>query len=113
TMTIDNGRNIAEVHIRSGLYSSDSIFDYSSGYVATRLFSRHACFILKITKGDIPELQDIGRTAFEKKTLREVYNRRNVWVQFQSGHSWFGDFKDWLRYGRSIERLCSGLPLYR
>ncbi|XP_009982535.1 PREDICTED: gastrokine-2 [Tauraco erythrolophus] len=113
TMTIDNGRNIVDVHIRSGAQSSDSIFDYSRGYIATRLFSRHACFILEINKKDIPELQEIGRTAFEKKVLREVYNRRNVWVQFQSAHSWFGDFKDWLRYGRPIERLCSGLPLYR
>lgn len=30
TMTIDNGNRIADVHVRSGLYSSDTIFDYSS-----------------------------------------------------------------------------------
>lgn len=29
TMTISNEKNFADVHVRSGLYSSDTIFDYS------------------------------------------------------------------------------------
>lgn len=28
SMTIDNKKNYADVHVRSGLYSSDTIFDY-------------------------------------------------------------------------------------
>ncbi|NXW01875.1 GKN2 protein, partial [Fregetta grallaria] len=112
TMTIHNEKNIVEVHVRSGVYSSDTIFDYSTGYIATRLFSRKACFIMKINKKYIPELEQIGRLAFERKTMKTVYTPNNVWVQFQSGHSVFGDIKEWLLYGRSIERLCAGLPLY-
>lgn len=27
-MTIDNKKNYADVHVRSGMYSSDTIFDY-------------------------------------------------------------------------------------
>lgn len=29
TMTIHNEKHIVEVHVRSGVYSSDTIFDYS------------------------------------------------------------------------------------
>ncbi|KAM9516347.1 gastrokine-2 [Guaruba guarouba] len=113
TMTIDNENKLAEVHVRSGLYSSDTIFDYSRGYIATRLFSRNACFIMKINKEDIPELEEIGRQAFERQAMRRVYSPNNVWVQFQSGNSMLGNARDWLIYGRPIEQLCSGLPLYQ
>uniref|UniRef100_A0A8C0FHS0 Gastrokine-2 n=1 Tax=Bubo bubo TaxID=30461 RepID=A0A8C0FHS0_BUBBB len=105
TMTIHNEENMVEVHVRSGVYSSDTIFDYSHGYIATRLFSRNACFILKINKESIPELQEIGRL--------KIYSPHNVWAQFQSGHSLFGRIRDWIVYGKPIERLCSGLPLYK
>ncbi|NWS60635.1 GKN2 protein, partial [Chunga burmeisteri] len=113
TMTIHNEENIVEVHVRSGRYSSDTIFDYSRGYIATRLFSRNACFIMKISQESIPDLQEIGRLAFEKETMKKIYSPNNVWVQFQSGHSIFGHLKDWLVYGKAIEQLCADLPLYR
>ncbi|NWS77318.1 GKN2 protein, partial [Crotophaga sulcirostris] len=112
TMTIQNENHIVDVHVRSGVYSSDTIFDYSHGYIATRLFSRHACFIMKINKEDIPELEELGRLAFERKTMKTVYSPNNVWVQFRSGHSLFGALRNWIVYGRPIQQLCSGLPLY-
>ncbi|NXC71482.1 GKN2 protein, partial [Anhinga anhinga] len=112
TMTIDNGKKVVDVHVRAGLYSSDTIFDYSSGYIATRLFSRNACFIMKINKNYIPDVKEIGRQAFERQTMKKIYSPNNVWVQFQSDSSVFGKTKDWLIYGRPIERLCEGLPLY-
>ncbi|NXG02998.1 GKN2 protein, partial [Sakesphorus luctuosus] len=113
TMTIHSEEHVVDVHVRSGIYSSDTIFDYSHGYIATRLFSRNACFIMKISKEYIPELEEIGRLAFETQTMRNVYSPNNVWAQFQPGTSALGHLKDWLLYGKSIERLCSGLPLYQ
>ncbi|NWX45641.1 GKN2 protein, partial [Steatornis caripensis] len=113
TMTIHNEKNIVDVHVRSGKYSSDTIFDYSRGYVATRLFSQNACFILKINKENIPELKEIGRLAFERKTMKKIYSPNDVWAEFQSGHSVLGSIKDWLLYGGAIQQLCKGLPLYQ
>uniref|UniRef100_A0A8C6IU20 Gastrokine-2 n=1 Tax=Melopsittacus undulatus TaxID=13146 RepID=A0A8C6IU20_MELUD len=115
TMTVDNENKIADVHVRSGLYSSDTIFDYSRGYIATRLFSRNACFIMKMNREEIPELEEMGRQAFERQvtTVNPFYSPYNVWVQFQPGNSMFGRARDWLVYGRPIEQLCSGLPLYQ
>ncbi|NXD30718.1 GKN2 protein, partial [Spelaeornis formosus] len=113
TMTIHSEEHIVDVHVRSGVFSSDTIFDYSRGYIATRLFSRNACFIMKIKKELIPELQEIGRLAFEKQTMKDLYSPNNVWAQFQAGNSRLGRLKDWILYGKHIERLCTGLPLYQ
>ncbi|XP_027759064.1 gastrokine-2-like [Empidonax traillii] len=113
TMTIHSEEHVVDVHIRSGVYSSDTIFDYSHGYIATRLFSRNACFIMKIQKEYIPELREIGRLAFERQMMRDVYSPNNVWTQFQSGNSVLGRWKDWILYGKHIEQLCTGLPLYQ
>ncbi|NXA12458.1 GKN2 protein, partial [Sapayoa aenigma] len=113
TMTIHSEEHIVDVHVRSGVYSSDTIFDYAKGYIATRLFSRNACFIMKIKKEYIPELQELGRLAFEKQTMQNMYSPNNVWAQFQSGNSVFGRLKDWILYGKHIEQLCTGLPLYQ
>lgn len=30
TMTIDGGNHVVDVHVRSGVFSSDTIFDYST-----------------------------------------------------------------------------------
>lgn len=45
--------------------------------------------------------------------MKKVYSPQNVWVQFQSGNSMFGNIKDWFLYGKPIEQLCKGLPLYK
>lgn len=46
----------------------------SQGYIATRLFSRNACFIMKIDEASIPELQEIGRQAFERQVILQKYS---------------------------------------
>ncbi|NXG38515.1 GKN2 protein, partial [Dromaius novaehollandiae] len=113
TMTIDNEKDLADVHIRSGLYSSDTIFDYRHGYVATKLYSRNACFILKIEKDSIPELRELGRLAFEKQTLKKIFSPNDVWVEYEPGSSTIANIKEWFVYGRAIENLCRDLPIYR
>lgn len=51
--------------------------------------------------------------TFSSQTMRDVYSPNNVWAQFQPGSSRLGNFKDWLLYGKHIENLCTGLPLYQ
>lgn len=45
--------------------------------------------------------------------MKDVYSPTNVWAQFQAGNSRLGHLKDWLLYGKHIEKLCTGLPLYQ
>lgn len=44
--------------------------------------------------------------------MRDVYSPNNVWALFQAGNSRLGHLKDWILYGKHIENLCTGLPLY-
>uniref|UniRef100_A0A8C8RA10 Gastrokine-2 n=1 Tax=Pelusios castaneus TaxID=367368 RepID=A0A8C8RA10_9SAUR len=114
TVTISNEHNIADIHVRAGKCSSDTIFDYKHGYIATRLFSRRACFILKMEKGYIPELQEIGRLAYEKQVILWcMFSQKNLWVQYEPSDSLIGEIKEWFIFGKHIERLCKGVPIYK
>ncbi|XP_062817238.1 gastrokine-2 [Anolis carolinensis] len=112
TVTIDNENQVANVHVYGGLCSSDTIFDYKHGYIATRLFSRRACFILKMEKDYVPLLEEIGRLSYEKQMMKEMMSSRNVWVQYEPSDSFFGTIREWLRFGSSIEHLCRDVPVY-
>ncbi|NXT58668.1 GKN2 protein, partial [Pluvianellus socialis] len=86
---------------------------YSQGYIATRLFSRTACYIMKINKAYIPDLQEIRRLALERQTMHTPYSPKNLWLEYQSGRSMRGTYEDWLIYGEHIQQLCRGLPLHQ
>ncbi|CAM5137190.1 unnamed protein product, partial [Natator depressus] len=113
TVTISNELHIADIHVHAGLCSSDTIFDYKHGYTATRLFSRRACFILKMEKGYIPELKEIGRLAYEKQMMNKMFSPKRLWVQYEPSDSIFGEIKEWLIFGKPIEKLCKGVPVYK
>ncbi|CAM2108593.1 unnamed protein product [Caretta caretta] len=113
TVTISNELHIADIHIHAGLCSSDTIFDYKHGYIATRLFSRRACFILKMEKVYIPELKEIGRLAYEKQMMNKMFSPKHLWVQYEPSDSIFGEIKEWLIFGKPIEKLCKGVPVYK
>ncbi|XP_067401958.1 gastrokine-2 [Emydura macquarii macquarii] len=113
TVTISNEHNIADIHVRAGMCSSDTIFDYKHGYIATRVFSRRACFILKMEKGYIPELQEIGRLAYEKQMMNKMYSQNNLWVEYEPSDSIVAEIKEWILFGKHIEKLCKGVPIYR
>uniref|UniRef100_A0A670J5G6 Gastrokine-2 n=2 Tax=Podarcis muralis TaxID=64176 RepID=A0A670J5G6_PODMU len=113
TVSIDNENQVANIHVYGGLCSSDTIFDYKHGYIATRLFSRRACFVMKMEKGYIPELEEVGRLAYEKQMMNKMMSPRNVWVKYEPSDSFFGEIKEWLVFGSSIENLCKNVPVYK
>ncbi|XP_074838017.1 gastrokine-2 [Carettochelys insculpta] len=113
TVTISNERHIADIHVHAGMCSSDTIFDFEHGYIATRLFSRRACFVLKMEKGYIPELREIGRLAYEKQMMNKMFSPRIVWVEYEPKDSIIAEIKEWLIFGRPIEKLCKGVPVFR
>ncbi|XP_072835192.2 gastrokine-2 [Pogona vitticeps] len=113
TVTIDNENQIANIHVYGGLCSSDTIFDYNTGYIAVRLFSRRACFVMKMEKGYIYELEDIGRLAYEKQMMKEIMSPKDVWGKYEPSNSFFGRLKEWFVLGHSIEQLCKDVPVYK
>ncbi|XP_037663694.1 gastrokine-2 [Choloepus didactylus] len=112
TMTIDNEKNIAIVNIHAGSCSSTTIFDYKHGYIALRLLSRRACFILKMNHQAIPALDQLQRYIYEKQALKSMFSNKYTWVKYNPLESLITDV-NWFLFGSPIEQLCKHVPLYK
>ncbi|KAM9584827.1 gastrokine-2 [Trichechus inunguis] len=112
TMTIDNEKNAAIINIHAGSCSSTTIFDYKHGYIATRLLSRRACFILKMNHENIPALDKLQRYIYESQTLNTMFSNKYTWVKYNPLESLITDV-DWFLFGSPIENLCKHVPLYK
>ncbi|XP_011800654.1 PREDICTED: gastrokine-2 [Colobus angolensis palliatus] len=112
TVTIDNEKNTAIVNIHAGSCSSTTIFDYKHGYIASRVLSRRACFILKMDLQNIPPLNNLQRYIYEKQTLDNIFSNKYTWVKYNPLESLITDI-DWFLLGSPIEKLCKHIPLYK
>ncbi|XP_059973959.1 gastrokine-2 [Mesoplodon densirostris] len=111
TMTIDNEKNIAEINIHAGSCSSTTIFDYKHGYIASRVLSRRACYILKMNHKTIPALDQLQRYIFERQALKNMFSNKYIWVKYNPLESLITDVK-WFLFGSPIRQLCEHVPLY-
>ncbi|XP_004609213.1 gastrokine-2 [Sorex araneus] len=112
TMTIDNEKNIAIVNIHSGSCSSTTIFDYKHGYIATRMLSRRACYIMNLNHKSIPALDQLKRYIYENKTLKSMFSDKYTWVKYNPLQSLLTNV-DWFLFGSPIKQLCRDIPLYK
>ncbi|XP_045406578.1 gastrokine-2 [Lemur catta] len=112
TVSIDNEKNFAIVNIHAGSCSSTTIFDYKHGYIASRVLSRRACFILKMNHQAIPALDTLQRYIYEKQALKNMYSNKYTWVKYKPLESLVTDL-DWFLFGSPIENLCKHIPLYK
>nr|XP_045008141.1 gastrokine-2 [Jaculus jaculus] len=111
TVTIDNEQNIATINIHAGSCSSTTIFDYKHGYIASRVLSRRACYILKMNHQAIPALDKLQRYIYERKTLNAMATSEYTWVKYNPLESLLTKV-DWFLFGSPIEKLCKHIPLY-
>ncbi|XP_036904903.1 gastrokine-2 [Sturnira hondurensis] len=111
TVTIDNEKNVATINIHAGLCSSTTVFDYKHGYIASRMFSRRACYILKMDHKAIPALDQLRRYIYEMKTLKTMFSKY-TWVKYNPLRSLITNVK-WFVFGSPIEQLCRHIPLYK
>uniref|UniRef100_A0A8D0N6V3 Gastrokine-2 n=1 Tax=Sus scrofa TaxID=9823 RepID=A0A8D0N6V3_PIG len=112
TMTIDNEKNTATVNIQAGSCSSTTIFDYKHGYIASRVLSRRACYILKMDHKAIPALDELKRYTFEKQTLKNMFSDKYIWVKYNPLRSLITNV-NWFLFGSPIRQLCENVPLYK
>ncbi|XP_004580132.1 gastrokine-2 [Ochotona princeps] len=112
TVTIDNEKNAAIINIHAGSCSSTTIFDYKHGYIASRLLSRRACFILKMDQQTIPAMDELKRYIYESQTMNSMFSNKYTWVKYNPLQSLILD-ADWLLFGSPIEQLCEHIPLYK
>ncbi|XP_019572713.1 gastrokine-2 [Rhinolophus sinicus] len=112
TIAIDNEKNTATVNIHAGSCSSTTVFDYKHGYIATRILSRRACYILKMNHQAIPALDQLERYIYERKALNSMFSSKYTWVKYNPLQSLLTDVK-WFLFGSPIEQLCKHIPLYK
>ncbi|XP_012605506.1 gastrokine-2 [Microcebus murinus] len=112
TVSIDNEKNVAIVNIHAGSCSSTTIFDYKHGYIASRVLSRRACFILKMNHKAIPALDTLQRYIYEKQALNNLYSNKYTWVKYNPVEALVTDM-DWFLFGSPIKNLCEHIPLYK
>ncbi|XP_036080720.1 gastrokine-2 [Rousettus aegyptiacus] len=112
TITIDNEKNTVIINIHAGSCSSTTIFDYKHGYIASRVLSRRACYILKMNHKAIPALDQLKRYIYERKALNNMFSNKYTWVKYNPLQSLIIDV-DWLLFGSPIEQLCKDVPLYK
>ncbi|XP_006863059.1 PREDICTED: gastrokine-2 [Chrysochloris asiatica] len=112
TVTIDNEKNTAIINVHAGSCSSTTVFDYKHGYIASRLLSRRACYILKMNHENIPALDQLKRFIFERKALNTMFSNKYTWVKYNPLESLITDV-NWFLFGSPIENLCKHIPLYK
>ncbi|XP_074143248.1 gastrokine-2 isoform X2 [Sminthopsis crassicaudata] len=112
TVQIENEKNIAIINVNAGKCSSTTIFDYKHGYVASRLLSRRACYIMKMDHENIPALDELKRYVYERKEMQSMFSPKYTWVKYNPIQSLLTDI-DWFLFGSPIEKLCKHVPLYK
>ncbi|XP_072501582.1 gastrokine-2 [Notamacropus eugenii] len=112
TVQIENEKNYAIINVHAGKCSSTTIFDYKHGYIASRLLSRRACFIMKMDHVKIPALDEFKRYAYERKEMQTMFSSTYTWVKYNPIHSLLTDI-DWFLFGSPIRNLCNHVPLYK
>ncbi|XP_062064828.1 gastrokine-2 [Lepus europaeus] len=111
TVKIDNEKNAAIINIHAGSCSSTTIFDYKHGYIAARLLSRRACFILKMDE-KIPAIDQLKRYIYESQAMNNMFSSKYTWVRYNPLQSLILE-ADWFLFGSPIEQLCEHIPLYK
>ncbi|XP_005385711.1 PREDICTED: gastrokine-2 [Chinchilla lanigera] len=111
TVEVDNEKNIATVNIHAGSCSSTTVFDYKHGYIASRVLSQKACYIIKMDHQPIPALDTLQRYIYERQTLNTMASDKYTWVRYNPLKSLITKV-DWFLFGSPIENLCKHIPLY-
>ncbi|XP_046516661.1 gastrokine-2 isoform X1 [Equus quagga] len=112
TVTIDSEKETATINIHAGSCSSTTIFDYKHGYIASRLLSRRACYILKMNRQTTPSLDQLKQSIYETKALNNIFSNKYIWVKYNPLQSLITHM-DWFLFGSPIKQLCKDVPLYK
>ncbi|XP_074082414.1 gastrokine-1 [Macrotis lagotis] len=109
-VSINNEHNVANVDNDNGWDGSwNSIWDYNTGFAATRIFAKKTCIVHRLNRDVVPGLQDLERMSKE--------NRANVHAGSSPKSLRYEvepeELSDLTQFGTPIENLCRGLRTYK
>ncbi|XP_069476491.1 gastrokine-1-like [Ambystoma mexicanum] len=108
TVNINNQDNIANIVAHAGMSSSSSIFDWGSGFVASRILSRRACYVSRMDRATFPSLQEVQRLASTRK-MKPKNSYPEVQLQYSGSPQPLVNLG---QFGPHIQTLCRSVPTY-
>ncbi|XP_006902602.1 PREDICTED: gastrokine-1 [Elephantulus edwardii] len=110
SVSINNQHNLVNVDNNNGWDSWNTLWDYKTGFAATRLFAKKICIVHKMNQEFVPpihvldamvkekKLQDKGARGPPPKSLMYSINSEQV--------------NDLNKFGKSIATMCKNVPTY-
>uniref|UniRef100_A0A8C3S7Y2 Gastrokine-1 n=1 Tax=Chelydra serpentina TaxID=8475 RepID=A0A8C3S7Y2_CHESE len=108
-VNINNQDHIANINSYNGWKGWDAVWDYSKGFMATRILSKKSCIIAKMNKNVMPSVVELPELIKEKKVRRRGKGPPPMELQFTISKTRVSDLAP---YGKSVEAMCRGIPTY-
>ncbi|XP_057598954.1 gastrokine-1 [Hippopotamus amphibius kiboko] len=110
SVSVNNEHNVANVDNNNGWDSWNSVWDYGSGFAATRVFKKKSCLVHKINKEAMPSLQALDTLVKKKKLQGKGPGGPPPKSLMYSVSPDKVNNLD--QFGKSIVAMCKGLPAY-
>ncbi|XP_058050620.1 gastrokine-1 [Ahaetulla prasina] len=108
SVNIDHKRKVVNIDHNNGWNSWNTIWDYGTGFMATRIFSKKTCFITRMNKQIMPDITTLPKAIREKqKNPRSGPAPKEV--SFTVSHKRISDLSI---YGKQVQAFCRGIPSY-
>nr|XP_005575750.2 gastrokine-1 [Macaca fascicularis] len=110
SVSVNNEHNVANVDNNNGWNSWNSIWDYGTGFAATRLFQKKICIVHKMNKEVLPSIQSLDALVKEKKLQGKGPGGPPPKGLMYSVNP--NKVDDLSKLGENIAKMCRGIPTY-
>uniref|UniRef100_A0A2K6UBH0 Gastrokine-1 n=2 Tax=Saimiri boliviensis TaxID=27679 RepID=A0A2K6UBH0_SAIBB len=110
SVSVNNEHNVANIDNNNGLDSWNSMWDYESGFAATRLFQKKTCIVHKMNKEVVPSIQSLDALVKEKKLQGKGPGGAPPKSLMYSINP--DKVDDLSKLGKNIANMCRGIPTY-
>ncbi|XP_020840868.1 gastrokine-1 [Phascolarctos cinereus] len=109
TVSVNHSHNVANIDNDKGWESWHSLWDYNTGFAATRIFAKKTCIVYRLNRDVVPGLQDLEKTAKEKRAnVHTGPSPKSLHYQIEPE-----EVKNLTQFGTPIENMCKGLRTYK
>uniref|UniRef100_G3SQ11 Gastrokine-1 n=1 Tax=Loxodonta africana TaxID=9785 RepID=G3SQ11_LOXAF len=117
SVSVNNEHNVANVDNNNGWDSWNSIWDYGTGFAATRLFAKKLCIVHEINKEAVPPIHVLDALAKEKKLINGYLSLTRKGPGGPPPKSLVysvnpNQVDDLNKFGKSITNMCRKIPTY-
>ncbi|XP_076689882.1 gastrokine-1 [Callospermophilus lateralis] len=110
TVSVNNEHNVANIDNNNGWNSWNTLWDYNTGFAATRLFVKKSCIVHKMKTDVMPSIQALDALVKEKKLQGKGPRKPSPKGLMYSVNP--NQVDDLNRFGKNIAGMCQGIPTY-